>query len=106
MHEQIAALLLSFCFFFNTQPMTIWEFNKLTKQQQKILLLTKGAFIDERATETFDVMLYELDGIYAEVFFFSHSNKLAFIKALSSVDDLQPYLQAIDVSELLQEAFS
>ena len=63
-------------------------------------------FLEEREDGPFRIMLYQLEGFYVEVYFFKRYNKVAFFKAFSNTADLQPYLQQIDVAELLNEVFS
>jgi hypothetical protein len=41
-----------------------------------------------------------------EVHFFNLYNKVAFFSAFDSIEELEPYLEMIDVSGMLQEALS
>jgi hypothetical protein len=51
-------------------------------------------------------MLYQLDGFYVEVHFFNLYNKVAFFSAFDTIEALEPYLDTIDVSGMLQEVLS
>jgi hypothetical protein len=86
--------------------MVLDVFNTLPKKAQQELLLAEGTFLAERADGPFRIMLYQLDSFYVEVHFFNLYNKVAFFSAFDSVEALEPYLEAIDVSGMLQEALS
>jgi hypothetical protein len=86
--------------------MVLEVFNTLPKKAQQELLLAEGTFLAERADGPFRIMLYQLESFYVEVHFFNLYNKVAFFSAFDSVEALEPYLEAIDVSGMLQEALS
>jgi hypothetical protein len=52
------------------------------------------------------MMLYDMGNFYVEVFFLSRYNKVAWFNGFKSTKKLEPYLQRIDLSSILQEAFS
>jgi hypothetical protein len=82
--------------------MNLRQFNQLTRKEQRVLLLTEGTFLDERSTLRHDVMLYELDGFYAEAYFIKDTNKASFFKTFTDPGYLEPYLQQIDLQDLLE----
>ena len=82
--------------------MTQYQFNQLTRNKQRLCLLTEGVFLEERSTMRHDVMLYELDGFYAEAFFIKDTNKAAFFKSFTNTAYLEPYLQQIDLQHLFE----
>lgn len=84
--------------------MTQEQFNQCTKSLQRNLLLTKGSFLDERQSRNHDVMLYELDGFYAEAYFVKNTNKAVFFKSFTDTNLLEPYLTRVDISELINLA--
>jgi hypothetical protein len=86
--------------------MMLQQFNTLSKEKQQDVLLKQGTFLAEREDGPFSIMLYQFEGFYVEVYFFNLYHKVAFFKAFDSTDALQPYLKAIDVSDLLNEVFS
>ena len=86
--------------------MVLNHFNALPKKAQQEVLLAQGTFLSERADGPFRIMLYQLDGFYVEVHFFNLYNKVAFFSAFDTLEALEPYLEAIDVSGVLQEALS
>lgn len=85
--------------------MTRHQFNQLDKSEQRICLLTKGTFLDERCTKRHDVMLYEIDGFYVEAYFVKNTNKAAFFKTFTDTQYLAPYLEQINLQDLFQQTF-
>lgn len=83
--------------------MTPHQFNQLEKNDQRLCLLTEGTFLDERSTLRHDVMLYEMDGFYSEAYFIKDTNKAAFFKTFTGTDALEPYLQQINLQNLLEQ---
>jgi len=81
-------------------------FTTLPKKMQQETLLAQGCFLAERADGPFRIMLYQLANFYVEVHFFNLYNKVAFFSAFDTVEALEPYLETIDVSGMLQEALS
>lgn len=81
-------------------------FNAMPKKAQQELLLAQGIFLTERTDGPFRIMLYQLESFYVEVHFFNLYNKVAFFSAFDNVETLEPYLETIDVTGMLQEALS
>lgn len=77
------------------------HFNTLSKQDQQNLLLKQGTFLAERTDGPFRIMLYQLDNLYVEVYFFNLYNKVAFLETFSDTDALEPYLQQMDLNHML-----
>jgi hypothetical protein len=82
--------------------MNLRRFNQLSRNEQRLCLLTKGIFLDERSTLRHDVMLYELDGYYIEAYFLKNTNKAVFFKTFTDTVYLEPYLQEIDLQQLFE----
>ena len=83
--------------------MKIHEFTNLTKAEQQQLLLNNGTFLYERFEGPFKIMLYSFNEFYVEDFFSNINNKPAWFKAFNDTEELQPYLESIDVSCLVSE---
>lgn len=81
-------------------------FNTLHKKAQQEILLAQGMFLTERTDGPFRIMLYQLESFYVEVHFINLYNKVAFFSAFDGLEALEPYLETIDVSNMLQEALS
>lgn len=86
--------------------MTLPYFTSLSKQQKQDIVLGSGLFVAERTDGPFRIMLYQLDDFYVEVYFFKRYHKAALLKGFDNMRHLEPYLNTIDISVLLQEAFS
>lgn len=86
--------------------MSLKQFSRMDKAQQRIYLLTQGTFLAERRTGMYDLMLYELEGFYVEVAFYTRTNKVAFFKTFTNTDSLAPYLSNIDLDGLMQQLSS
>lgn len=86
--------------------MTIQQFEALCKEAQQTALLNNGIFLAERTDGPFRIMLYGLDGFYVEVFFFNLYNKVAFFQTVDDTDALEPYLQEMNLTALMQEVLS
>jgi len=82
--------------------MTRELFGTLTKERKKETLLRSASFLAERRWGFFRVMLYQVDGFYTEVFFFRKSAKPILFRSFFSTRKLQPYLNQIDVSDILE----
>ena len=86
--------------------MTLAQFNKLKIEEQQKAVLINGIFLGERKDPPLRMMLYDMEKFYVEVFFLSRYNKVAWFNGFQSTKKLEPYLQKIDVSSILQEALS
>lgn len=86
--------------------MIIQQFDTLSKENQQEVLLNKGVFLAERQDGPFRIMLYGLNGFYVEVYFFNLYNKVAFFQSFEDTEALQPYLEQVDISAVLQEVLS
>jgi len=82
--------------------MSIHSFNLLSLQRQQKLVLTKGVFLSKRKTEHFVIALYQLGSFYVEVFAHKNSSRICLISSFDSVDGLNPYLEEIDVGQLIR----
>ncbi len=86
--------------------MTRQQFNTLSKERQQEVVLQLGMFLSERTDGSFEIMLYQLENFYVEVYLISLYNKVALFRSFEDTELLQPYLAKIDISALLQEVFS
>lgn len=77
------------------------EFKDLETAQQVELLYRNAAYISKRKEGTSILVLYQLDGFYVEIQYLKYRYYIARINVFASVDQLDPYLQAMDVEELM-----
>jgi hypothetical protein len=80
--------------------MNIREFKYQEKQTKKILLASSGVFIGKRNNEEFSIYLFQMHTFYVEMYFDEEENQIGYIRAFTSVDELKPYLDAIDISDI------
>jgi hypothetical protein len=86
--------------------MILEKFNTLPIEQQQQAVLNEGVFLAERKDPPLRMMLYDMGSFYVEVFFLSRYNKVAWFNGFDSTEKLEPYLERINVSDVLQEVFS
>lgn len=80
--------------------MTIDAFQSLSIKTQKDLALLKGVHLAEKHTSDYDTVLYGINNFYVELYYPPESNKVLWVNSFDATDELDFYLQDIDVSEL------
>lgn len=81
--------------------MMLKHFQKLSERVQFRELLAKGVCIGERRYKEALVLLFHMNRFYAEVFFDARTNEVLTTRSFESTDELQPYLEQIDLRPLL-----
>ncbi|RYY40974.1 MAG: hypothetical protein EOO08_03870 [Chitinophagaceae bacterium] len=81
--------------------MTVPQFRAFSARKKKITVLRTGSFLCERKRGLFRTMLYQVDGFYAEIWFFRFGREVLWYNAFDNTQQLQPYLKQIDISGLL-----
>lgn len=79
--------------------MTLRQFNELDEMEQAEAVWS-GVHIGERQDDEHTISLYQIDGLYVEVFYHREYNVIRKIIALSSTEQLTPYLGQISIREL------
>ena len=74
----------------------------LDEIDQADLICESGVFIGKRKDEYYNVLLFQVHGFYAEIFYHSHFNVIIKVNTFSDTDALEPYLQAISIDSLLK----
>ena len=85
--------------------MTLAEFNSLSKDLKIHTIKHKGCFLYVRNEASIDIVLYQLDNFYAEVFFEAGGegkDDRILIRAFDDTASLDIYLQKINISELVE----
>lgn len=82
--------------------MTINDFRILAPQMKTQTLKRFGALLYVRQELDIDIVLYQLEGFYVEVFFDSYKSAEAKFRCFESTGELEPYLRTIDISPLVQ----
>jgi hypothetical protein len=80
--------------------MTLSYFQKLSQSGQCRELLVQGVCIGERRYGEAPVLLFQVEGFYVEVFFDPFTDEVVLSRCFENTDELQPYLNAIDISHL------
>jgi hypothetical protein len=79
--------------------MTLYEFNALDQMRQAEAVWD-GQFIDDREDQDHKILLYQVDSFYVEVYYHKQQNAIKRFRSFCSTDQLQPYLQRIDISRI------
>ncbi len=82
--------------------MTLQEFRAADPSQQFALISDQGTRLCSKDFSEFSVILYQVEGFYAEVFYEKQTGCLQILRVFSSTLLLDPYLEQIDISTLLQ----
>jgi hypothetical protein len=77
------------------------EFKILSQQKQLSLIRVKGVFLMSYKQYNVVIRLFQVDGYYAEIFSFDEDGKIAMINAFEDMKYLDPYLERMDVSLLI-----
>ncbi len=83
--------------------MQIKEFKYQTKQTKTSLLACHGVFLARRSEGAFAVFLFQVEGFYVEMFYDETEAEIGYIRSFSSVEELTPYLNAIDLCEIFEK---
>ncbi|RYF87058.1 MAG: hypothetical protein EON98_01710 [Chitinophagaceae bacterium] len=80
--------------------MTLSQFAIQTKDQQIETIKKHGCFLYVRNEAGVDIILYQLDGFYIEVFFEAEAKEKIAIRPFDDTASLDIYLQEINISAL------
>lgn len=81
--------------------MTLDEFAGLNETRQAETLLERGIYLADRLYKNFSIFLYQLDSFYVEVYHNLRFDILQGMRCFEDDDALQPYLDRIDISCLV-----
>jgi len=80
--------------------MLLHEFKYQEKQKKSRLLIENGIYLASRYIPGYQLLLFAVDSFYVEVHYDIEHDLLTYFKAFSSVDELEPYLNQVDISSL------
>lgn len=80
--------------------MTLLQFAGLNIDRQVDVIKQEGAFLSVRNETGIDVILYQIGGFYAEVFFEAANGDKLHIKSFDDTEALDAYLDEINLSDL------
>jgi hypothetical protein len=81
--------------------MTLGEYKQLSKREQAIVLCERGVFLDLKHNADCNIILYQIDGFYVEVFYHHEGNVVKRLRSFKSTGKLRPYLEKMDIASLL-----
>ena len=81
--------------------MTLYEYILLRPEEQATITWNYGSFIAVADKGPLKVLLYQLENFYVEVYYNCELGAIQEFRSFDSTDQLEPYLAAIDLSELL-----
>ena len=81
--------------------MTLDEFAILNDARQAETVLERGIFLADRLYKNFSIFLYQLDSFYVEVYHNLRFDIMQGMRCFEDDDALQPYLESIDISCLV-----
>lgn len=82
--------------------MTLTEFKQMQKESRETHLIDNGVYLLTRQEPEYYIDLYQLDKFYVEAYYHCGLNKLVYLRAFSTSEDLNPYLKQIDINGLFQ----
>ncbi|MDQ3290869.1 MAG: hypothetical protein M3Q05_06215 [Bacteroidota bacterium] len=81
--------------------MTLDEFNCISRLNQFAVVKEYGEFLAVRLSSRYSVYLFYLGDFYAEVCHRHSENEINSIRGFKNIAYLDPYLQMVDVSEVM-----
>ncbi len=81
--------------------MTLNEFRSRSKYVQQLIVKHHGVFLSQRKSTDQDILLFQIDGFYVEVAYERRSQKATLLQSFDDLDQLEPYLQKINVLTLM-----
>jgi hypothetical protein len=80
--------------------MTLEQFQSLPKDIQRNVVKHCGVFLFGRTGVGVNVMLYQVEGFYVELYFDEKMSEAMHVRSFDDTKHLDPYLRRVDVSEL------
>ncbi len=81
--------------------MTLHNFTVLQDKEKIDLLYNQGVYIGKRKVGIASVVLYQLEGFYAEVFYRKYRRNIEKIFCFAGTSRLDPYLTEMNVEHLV-----
>jgi hypothetical protein len=81
--------------------MTMYEFRILGDQEQLDIIHGQGVYIGKRKAKDLVSVLYQVESFYVELFYKRYRYFISHSRCSSSVTIAEPYLEQIDLAELV-----
>lgn len=82
--------------------MTVYDFRMLSDCEQIDLLYKEGVYIGKRPHPGSQILLYQLDAFYVEVYYQKYRCLIKRLHCFTSTTLLNPYLEQMNVGELVR----
>ena len=82
--------------------MTSAQFDLLSIRDQESLVFLEGAFIAARQEPEFIIRLFQFSSFYVELYYHQVKDSAVSARSFTDTNKLEPYLDSIDLSELLE----
>ena len=80
--------------------MTISQFNTLDEMEQ-IEAVWSGKMIAQRVDDVFDILLYQIDGFFVEVYYHRENNSIRKFEPIANKKQLLFYGDQIDIERIM-----
>ena len=77
--------------------MKLKEFKYEIKERKKELLFNNGVYLASRKECNYIICLYQIESFYVEAFFYDEFEEVGYMRAFSSINELDPYLKNINI---------
>ena len=78
--------------------MKLYEFNRLDKDRQAQTLKDYGVLIEERLEKEDQVLVYQMQSFYAEVYYHKGYKIIKKLRSFTNADNVFPYVKNADLS--------
>ena len=82
--------------------MTLYEFKSFDINKQADITWENGVLLGFREEDNHHMILYRIENFYVEIQYHTNQNEILQIKSFISEGPLNPYLDNIDISDLLE----
>lgn len=83
--------------------MTLGDFRNMSEEKQREFFIKKAVLLGERKTAQYYILLFQLEGFYIEIFSSKKEREVTLIKTFTTTEELEPYLKALDISEITDQ---
>lgn len=78
--------------------MKLYEFNRMDKDSQAQTLKDYGVLIEERLEKEDQVLVYQMQSFYAEVYYHKGYKIIKKLRSFTNADNVFPYVKNVDIS--------
>ena len=78
-----------------------YHFDLLNDSLKGHALLKSGVRLASRIYKCFEIILFQVDCFYVEVFYHLKFMVIQYMRSFESTDELDPYFQSINISDLI-----